>query len=187
MRLAILGSTRGTALPALLSTLQAETSASIALVVSNKPDALILEKANALHLPTQSLDPKGLTREAYDARVVEVLKAHRIEGVVLLGYMRLVSAVFIHAFPHRIMNVHPSLLPAHAGLMDLAVHQAVLDAGDRESGCTVHEVIEAVDAGPVLVQKRCPVFANDTRDTLKARVQALEVPALVEAIQGWLN
>lgn len=187
MRLAVLGSTRGTALPALCSALHADTSARLVFVLSNKPDALILQKAKALDVPAACLNPAGLTREAYDALVVERLKAEGVEGVVLLGYMRLVSAGFLRAFPHRVMNVHPSLLPAHAGLMDLAVHQAVLDAGDAVTGCTVHEVIEAVDAGPILVQKRCVVMPNDTPDTLKARVQALEVPALVEAIRGWVT
>lgn len=186
MRLAVLGSTRGTALPPLLSALRADGCADIALVFSNKPQALILEKAKALQLPVESLDPTGLMRDAYDALVVQCLNAHAIEGVVLLGYMRLVSSVFLGAFPGRVMNVHPSLLPAYAGLMDLAVHQAVLAAGETVTGCTVHEVIEAVDAGPVLVQKRCAVMPTDTPESLKARVQALEVPALVEAIRGWV-
>lgn len=184
MRLAVLGSTRGTHLPALVAGLQGAT---IALVVSNKPDALILEKAKALSISGLFLDPAGESREAYDSQISSVLKKAGIEGIILLGYMRILSDAFVKRWAGRIMNVHPSLLPRHAGLMDLAVHEAVLLAGESETGCTVHEVITEVDAGRVLVQKKCRVHTQDTPTSLKARVQALEVPALLEAIRAWVG
>ena len=97
--------------------------------------------------------------------------------------MRILSPYFIGRWPHQIINVHPSLLPDFAGGMDRHVHQAVLDSGVKESGCTVHFVTEVVDSGPIIVQKKCPVFMNDTVDTLRERVQSLEGDVLIEAIQ----
>lgn len=184
IRLGVLGSTRGTNLTPLVQAIESEQlKARIELVISNKADALILDRAAQSGLPNQCIPSMGLTREAYDAAVSAALHRQQVEWVVLIGYMRILSADFIHAWRHRIINVHPSLLPAFAGLMDLAVHQAVLDAGVPETGCTVHYVTEEVDAGPVILQKRCPVLPGDTPDRLKARVQALEGDALIAAIQ----
>merc|ERR1712032_280207 len=97
--------------------------------------------------------------------------------------MRILSPVFVSKWKGRAVNVHPSLLPKHARLMDLKVHESVLAAGDDESGCTVHLVDEVVDAGAVVVQPRCPVSSDDTAESLKKKVQALEAPALVTAVQ----
>jgi len=103
----------------------------------------------------------------------------------MIGYMRIVSAAFVEAWRGRLLNVHPSLLPAFGGMMDTRVHEAVLAAGVAETGCTIHQVTEDVDAGPIVLQKRCPVLPGDTADTLKARVQALEQAAFIEVLKGW--
>lgn len=184
MRLGILGSTRGSNLKALVDAIAVgKLKADIALVISNREEALILQNARLWGLKTQLLPSKGLSREDYDLRLSQALEAAGVDWVVLIGYMRILSKQFIEQWRHRVINVHPSLLPAHAGLMDLRVHEAVLQAKEAISGCTVHQVTEVVDAGPILVQKHCPVLATDTAETLKARVQTLEGEALVEAIQ----
>ncbi len=188
IRLGILGSTRGTNLTALTDAIQQRRlDAAIEVVISNKQDALILDRAQQYGIKAQYLDPAGLSREAYDEKVSEVLNASAVELIVLIGYMRLLSSSFVNRWSNRVINVHPSLLPAHAGLMDLAVHRAVIDAGEQESGCTVHYVTEQVDAGPILLQKRCAVLPSDTPELLKARVQVLEGLALVESIELLVN
>lgn len=184
IRLGILGSTRGTNLTAIINAIADKTlNAVISVVISNKETACILEKGKAANISTFFVDSKGLSRDEYDAALSEILQNNQVDYVILIGYMRILSANFVNAWPSRIINIHPSLLPRHAGKMDLAVHQSVLDAGEQETGCTVHYVVEEVDAGPVLLQKKCIVLPDDTAQTLKERVQALEGSALVEAIQ----
>ncbi len=183
MRLAVLGSTRGTNLSTLAEAIQRrELDAEIQVVISNKPDALILERARSLNLPAQFMDSSELSREDFDARIGAVLRERKIDLVVLIGYMRILSKTFVRDWHDKIINVHPSLLPAFAGKMDSDVHEAVIAAGMKETGCTVHYVSEEVDAGPILLQKTCAVFKGDTPQTLKQRVQALEGEALVQAI-----
>jgi phosphoribosylglycinamide formyltransferase 1 len=183
IRLGILGSTRGTHLNAIVLAIQQKRlNASIEIVISNKADALILERAAALNLKALWLDSSGLTRDAYDEQLSLILKKHAVDLIVLIGYMRILSADFVSQWQNKIINVHPSLLPAHAGLMDLDVHRSVLAAKDKLSGCTVHVVTSDLDAGPILIQKTCAVLPSDTAETLKQRVQALEGEALVEAI-----
>ncbi len=183
IKLGILGSTRGTNLVAIVDAItQKKLSAQIEIVVSNREDAFILERARQYHLRKQFVDAKGLSREGYDEKVSTLLKQYDIDLIVLIGYMRILSKTFVNTWKNKIINVHPSLLPAHAGKMDLAVHEAVLQAKEKETGCTVHYVSEEVDAGPIILQKRCAVLAGDTPEALKARVQALEGEALVEAI-----
>lgn len=182
-RIAVLGSTRGTNLQPIHAAIrQGRLDASLEVVLSNQPDTGILERARELGLRAQFIDSSGLKREAYDARVSAALQDLNIDLIVLIGYMRILSAEFVAAWRHKIINVHPSLLPAFAGLMDMAVHEAVLAAGVPETGCTVHYVTEEVDAGPVVLQKTCPVLAGDTALSLKQRVQGLEGEALVAAI-----
>ncbi len=184
IHIAVLGSTRGTNLNALVDAIkQQHLSASIELVLSNKADALILEKATRFGIKSMFVDPQGLSRSDFDNYLSEILHQHQIELIVLIGYMRILSAEFVCNWKNKIINIHPSLLPAYAGLMNLDVHQAVLDAAEIETGCTVHFVTEQVDAGPIILQKKCPVLADDTPELLKARVQELEGAALVEAIQ----
>ena len=183
LRLGILGSTRGSILQHLVHViLQKQLEACIELVVSNKVDALILEGARQQGLKTHYLDPANLSREAYDQKLSTLFQTEQVERIVLMGYMRILSKEFVTQWPSKIINVHPSLLPDFAGKMDLSVHRAVLESGAKETGCTVHYVTEQVDSGPILLQKRCPVFPEDTAESLKARVQQLEGEALVEAL-----
>lgn len=188
VKIAVLGSTRGSNLFPFQQKLQERSiPASITVVLSNKSDAPILTKAQELGLPAMALASNGLARQEYDAILAANLKRLEIDVVVLMGFMRILSPEMIEPWASRIINVHPSLLPLFPGLMDKAVHQAVLDANRLESGCTVHEVSAEVDQGPILVQKKCPVYRDDTVDSLKVRVQALEADALVDAIAAMIG
>lgn len=182
-RLGILGSTRGTDMLALIAAIEEKRlSATIAVVLSNKKDAVILQRARAHGLCAEWVDPQHETRVDFDKKMSAKLHAHQVDRVVLIGYMRILSPEFVNEWRNKIINVHPSLLPAFAGGMNNDVHQAVLDSGVKETGCTVHLVTEEVDAGPILLQKKCVVEAGDTVDSLRSRVQRLEGEALVEVL-----
>jgi len=192
VRLAVLGSTRGSDMQAIIHAIsRRELKAEIRLVLSNKADAYILERAKSHGIEARFIDPRGgpegklKKREEYDSEVIAALET--IEGgvdlILLIGYMRIISPLFVNTFRGRIYNVHPSLLPDFAGGMDLDVHRAVIESGADFTGCTVHVVTEEVDAGPILVQKRCHIDTSESPDTLKAKVQRLEGEALIEAIQ----
>lgn len=188
VRLGVLGSTRGSSLQAVIDAIAAGSlNAVVSVIVSDKAEAGILQRATSHGIAARhisAVDGKTKkTRKAYDAEVTAELLLHGVELVLMVGYMRIVSAEFTEAWRERCLNVHPSLLPEFAGGMDLKVHEAVLAAGRTESGCSVHVVTEAVDGGPVVVQRRCPVLTEDTPETLKQRVQALEGPAFIEAIR----
>ena len=186
LKIGVLGSTRGTALQGILDAIAASAlDVCVTLVVSDKAKALILERAATHGVPTRFLDPAGLSRDEYDKKVSEVFHAAGAELILMIGYMRIVSVGFVHEWKGRLLNVHPSLLPAFGGLMNQKVHEAVLAAGVRETGCTIHQVTEEVDGGPIVLQKRCPVLPGDTPEVLKDRVQALEQFAFVEVLQGW--
>lgn len=184
IRLGILGSTRGSSmLPIIKAIAEQRLAAQISVVASNKPDSIILQHAKRHGIPAAFVDPTHLTREEYDLKMTALLHQYQVDVVVLIGYMRILSDGFVHAWKNKILNVHPSLLPAFAGGMDLAVHRAVLESGALETGCTVHIVTEEVDTGPIVIQRTCPVLTNDTPETLKMRVQVLEGEALVDAIK----
>lgn len=184
MNIAILGSTRGSNMLAVAQALEEKRlNVRIALVVSNKKNAMILERAVSLGFKAMYLPVNGLTRAAYDEKLSAILEDHAIDLIVLIGYMRILSADFVKHWQQRIINTHPSLLPAYAGKMDLAVHEAVLADHQAISGCSIHYVTEALDAGPIILQKKCEVFKDDTAERLKQRVQALEAEALIETIQ----
>jgi phosphoribosylamine--glycine ligase/phosphoribosylglycinamide formyltransferase/phosphoribosylformylglycinamidine cyclo-ligase/phosphoribosylamine--glycine ligase/phosphoribosylformylglycinamidine cyclo-ligase len=166
LRIGVLGSTRGTALvPVIEACAKAGIHAEIVAVVSNKSSAPILDKGRALGatVMTKFISSKGLSREQYDAECTAALLGAGVEFVLLVGYMRILSKPFTDFWKGRCINVHPSLLPKHAGGMDLAVHQAVIDAKESESGCTIHQVTESVDGGPIVVQKRVQVEAGILR------------------------
>jgi phosphoribosylglycinamide formyltransferase-1 len=186
LKVGVLGSTRGTALQGIVDAIAAGTlDAELVLVASDRRNAAILERADSHGVRTLFLDPAGLNREAYDGQVSAALHQAGAELVLLIGYMRIVSASFVEEWKGRLLNVHPSLLPAFAGLMNQKVHEAVLSAGVSETGCTIHQVTEEVDGGPIVLQRRCSVLPGDTPESLKNRVQALEQIAFVEVLQEW--
>lgn len=188
IKLAILGSTRGTSLQPIIDAIaQGKLDASIEVVISNKSDAYILERVKNHNIPALFIESKGKTREQFDAEVMKILDEKKIDLVLLIGYMRFLSKPFVEKWWNKIMNVHPSLLPAFAGGMDLNVHQAVLDAGVKETGCTIHFVDEGADTGEIIIQKKCSVDPGETAETLKTKVQKLEGEAFIEAIRFYIS
>lgn len=180
-RLGILLSGRGSNFEAIANNIAAgRLEAEIAAVISNREEARGLEIARERGLPAVCIPSKGALREDYDRRVVEELRAQNIELVCLAGFMRLLSAEFCRAFPMRILNIHPSLLPAFPGL---DAQKQALDHGVKISGCTVHFVNEQLDAGPIILQAAVPVLDDDTEASLAARILKEEHRIYSEAIR----
>ena len=178
---AILLSGRGSNFLALSDAIEAgEIPARIALVVSNKPDAPGLEHARERKYEAICIPSAGIEREAYDRQVVEELKARQVDVICLAGFMRLLSPWFVQQYPQRILNIHPSLLPAFPGLHS---QQQALDWGARVSGCTVHFVDEKLDHGAIIVQRSVPVQDAATEDTLSARILEQEHQIYPEALK----
>ncbi|MBY7733987.1 phosphoribosylglycinamide formyltransferase [Francisella philomiragia] len=186
LKIVVLGSTRGTNMQAIVDAIaNKQIDAEISLVISNKPDSYILQRAKDRNIANKSIPSKGLSRDVYDKLLVEEIQKYNPNLILLIGFMRILSPVFIKAFEGKILNIHPSLLPKHAGLMDLSVHQSVIDARDSISGCTIHQVSEEVDGGDIVLQLKCDVTKDDTAESLKEKVQALESAAWIEVIKNW--
>ena len=184
IRLGVLGSTNGTDLQAILDAVSAgKLDADVAVVISNRTGAYILERAEINNVSAFFISHKGKKREEFDGEITAVLKEHSVDLVLLIGFMRILSPEFCRVWQDRILNVHPSLLPKYTGGMDINVHEEVLKNKDTETGCTIHFVNEVVDAGPILIQKKCNVDPDDTADSLKTKVQTLEGEAFIEAIK----
>jgi len=180
-RIGILISGRGSNMEAIADNIAAGTvDASIAVVISNRPEAQGLETARLRGLNAVCIPSKGLDREIYDRMLVDELRRHGVELVCLAGFMRLLSAWFIRQFPNRILNIHPSLLPAFPGL---DAQRQALEHGVRITGCTVHFVDEELDAGPIVIQAAAPVLDEDTVTTLSARILVEEHRIYSEAIR----
>ena len=154
-------------------------NARIALVISNRSDAAGIETARRLGLTTLVIPSRGKPREEHDREVVSALQQHQVDLVCLAGYMRLLSPCFVRQFPRRILNIHPSLLPAFPGL---EAQEQAFAYGVKVSGCTVHFVDEELDHGPVIVQKAVPVLEGDDEHTLATRILEQEHIAYTEAI-----
>jgi len=183
IKLAVLGSTNGTDLRAIMAAIsKGELDAEVSVVISNRKSAYILERARNYDVPAIFISHKEKAREEFDAEMTIVLNKRGVDLVLLIGFMRILSSEFCRVWQNKLLNVHPSLLPKYAGGMDTDIHEEVLKNGDTETGCTIHFVTEEVDGGPILIQKKCPVYDNDNVDTLKVKVQALEGRAFVEAI-----
>jgi phosphoribosylglycinamide formyltransferase-1 len=184
-KLGILLSGRGSNFEAIADAIQSgRLPAEIALVVSNRADAPGLDSARRRGLTTRLIPSKGRVREEHDAEVVAALKEARVDFVCLAGYMRLLSPEFVRAFPNRILNIHPSLLPAFPGL---AAQKQAIDHGVKVSGCTVHFVDEHLDHGPIILQKTVPVLDADDEHTLAARILEQEHIAYTEALRLLLS
>ena len=181
LRVAVLASGRGSNLQALIDARDAgRLLITLVGVFSDRADAMALERARLVEIPASSLDPASFaSRRDFDAAFFERIDAVQPGLIVCAGYMRLISAAAVRRRAGRMINIHPSLLPRHPGL---DTHACALAAGDAEHGASVHFVIPALDAGPVLAQVRMPVHANDTAATLAQRVLAREHALLVESV-----
>lgn len=186
VRLGVLLSGRGSNLQAVIDAIEAGTlSATIAVVISNKRDAAGLERARKHGVPDVFLDPKPFagqpdSREIYDRALLDLLRKHEVELVLLAGYMKIVTPVLVKAYEHRMMNIHPSLLPSFPGL---EVQKKAIDHGCKIAGCTVHFVTEGVDEGPIIIQAAVPIHETDTPETLAARILEQEHRIYPRAVQ----
>ena len=184
-RIGILLSGRGSNFEAIARQIDGgKLSAEIAVVVSNVESAPGLQRARERGLNVFCASSKGLSREAFDRRVIHVLEETRVDLVCLAGFMRLLSPSFIHAFRNRILNIHPSLLPAFPGL---DAQRQALEYGVKVSGCTVHFVDEGLDSGPIVLQAVVPVLDGDTEESLSTRILEQEHQIYPKAIQYVLD
>ena len=188
IRLGVLGSTNGTDLQAILDAIELkQLKSKLATVISNKKKAFILKRAEKYRIPSYYISHKNIDRETFDRKVTEILIEHKVDLVLLIGFMRILSKSFCQEWKGKILNVHPSLLPKYAGGMDTNVHEEVLKNKDDETGCTIHFVTDEVDGGPIFIQKKCSVDPKDTIKSLKTKVQKLEGEAFLEAIPLFEN
>lgn len=180
--LGVLISGNGSNLQAIIDAIEEkQLDAVIRVVVSNREEAFGLVRARKHNIPTEVLDHRKFSsREAYDQALIDILKARQVELVILAGFMRLLSPVFVSSYSNRIMNIHPALLPAFPGLH---VQSKALEHGARFSGCTVHFVNEGCDEGPIIIQAVVPVFPDDTEESLSARILKEEHRIYPRAIQ----
>jgi len=180
-RIGVLISGRGSNFEALAASVDAGRipNAEIAIVLSNREDAPGLERARARGIPARGIASKGLEREAFDRQILAALQEKKVDLVCLAGYLRLLSPYFVRAFPNRILNIHPSLLPAFPGLES---QRQALEHGVKFAGATVHFVDEQLDAGPIIVQAVVPIENADTIETLSARILREEHRIYTEAV-----
>ena len=183
--IAVFASGRGTNFEALVRAQQNNGFAGeIRLLVVNVPDAPVLHRADALKVPSVVVSHRDFRKRAdFEAAVVKELATRDIGLICLAGFNRILSPFFIKRYEHRVINIHPSLLPAFAGLQGLQVHEAVIAAGVKVSGCTVHFVTDDIDAGPIIVQRAIPVREDDTAESLAIRVLVEEHQAYPEAVR----
>ncbi|MCL2760348.1 MAG: phosphoribosylglycinamide formyltransferase [Desulfuromonadales bacterium] len=182
INLGVLISGNGTNLQAIIDASEAGSlDAVVKCVISNKVSAFGLERARKHGIEAIHLDHKQFeNREAYDAKVVEILKERNIDLVILAGFMRIVTPVLLEAFKNRVMNIHPALLPAFPGL---DAQKQALEYGAKVAGCTIHFVDAGTDTGPIILQKTVPILENDTEETLSERIHKEEHKSYPEAIQ----
>jgi phosphoribosylglycinamide formyltransferase-1 len=184
LAIGVLGSGRGSNCQSLIDAIAAGTlNARIACVIADVPDAYILERARQHGIPAIYADPAPFKTKLdgdAEAKVIDILRAHGVQAVALAGFMRIVKKGLLEAFPNRVLNIHPALLPAFPGT---AAWKQALDYGAKVTGCTVHVVDSGTDTGPIIVQKSVPILENDTPETLHARIQEQEHVAYPEALR----
>ncbi len=186
LRLGVLASGRGSNLQAVIDAIESGiVHARVAVVISNKKDAQALERARTHGVTDVFLDPTPYAgmidkRGAYDRAVLDILRKHEVDLVLLAGYMKIVTPVLIDAYRNRMMNIHPSLLPSFAGL---EAQKQALEWGTKVAGCTVHFVTEGVDEGPIILQATVPVLEGDSPETLAARILVQEHAIYPRAVQ----
>ena len=187
IRVAILGSTNGTSSQLLINRIKSNTlpGVELSLIISNRKHAGILKRAKQYNIKYIYLSGKGKEREEYDREIDKLLLEHRVDLVLLIGYMKFMSSWFVNKWINKVMNIHPSLLPSFSGKMDLDIHEEVLKRGCKVSGATLMFIDEGADTGPIISQRITYVEPVDTPKTLKDKVQNLEKEMLVEAVEWW--
>lgn len=186
LNIAVLGSTNGTDLQYIIDKLESGDliNISVSFVLSNKEESGILKRSQKHNLKTIYLNPKDFeNRRKYDEGITKQLKMHEVEVILLIGYMRLMSSEFVDEWKNKVVNIHPSLLPAFAGGMNKSVHRAVLERGCKVTGASLIFIDHGADTGPIIMQRTCVVSDEDNVDTLKQKVQKLEGEMLVDFLQ----
>ncbi|HIH94406.1 TPA: phosphoribosylglycinamide formyltransferase [Methanosarcina acetivorans] len=182
VKIAVLVSGRGSNLQAIIDSIEKGyiKNAAVSVVISNKADAYALERAEKHGISAVFLDPEGRDRAGYDREILKILKQYDTDLLLLAGYFRLLGSEIIEAYRHRILNIHPSLLPAFKGLH---AQKQAFEYGVKVAGCTVHFVDEGLDSGPIIIQKCVPVLPEDTEETLTARILEQEHIIYPEAVR----
>ena len=188
-RIVVLASTRGTDLQAIIDEMKAGKMPGIELsvVISNTKDCFALQRAKEQGFETHFVSRKDKTREEFDKEMAHIIKEKQADLIVLVGYMRILSSWFVREFKNKIINIHPAIdmkKYGGAGFFGGNVHEAVLKAGEKETGCTIHYVTEDVDTGPIIAQAKVKITPDDTVDTLKDKVQAEEKKLYPEVIRN---
>lgn len=186
LNIAVLGSTKGTSIDKTFKEIiNGNLDVKVQVVISNKQDAYILERAKKYGFKAVCVQSKGKKSSEFHIELLAELQQYPLDLIVLVGYMKILDLSFVNFYHNKIINIHPSLLPKYAGGMDADVHRRVIEAGEIESGCTVHLVDENLDTGKILLQKSCTLVSSETPETLKHKIQQLESNALLEVIGGW--
>ncbi len=184
IKLGILASTRGTDMQALIDAINSrELDAQISIVISDKENAYALERAKKYGLKSLFLDPKGKSREEYDKEVSKALDDHSAELILLIGYMKLMSRWFVEKYKNKVMNIHPSLLPAFAGQINLDVYDEVFRRGCKITGASLFFIDTGADTGPIILQKAVDIDEGDTIQTLRDKVQKAEQEIILKGIK----
>jgi len=185
-KIAVLASTNGTDLQAIIDEINSGLlNVELSLVLSNK-DCFAIERAKEQGFDTVIIDAKEKSREEFDSLLINELEKYDVDLIVLVGYMRLFSPLFVQKYDRKIINIHPSLLPKYPG-MEMDVYKAVLDAGEKETGMTIHFVDEGMDTGEIILQKSVEIEEGDTVDSLKVKVQNLEKKWYPEVIRMFID
>lgn len=186
-QIAIFASGSGTNAQAIIEHFEANNSARVALVLSNKPDAYVLSRAKKHDIKTYVFTIKTLRENP--EQIIEVLERHKIDLIVLAGFMALIPELMVEKYPHRIVNIHPALLPAYGGkgMYGDAVHQAVIQGGESQSGITIHYVDQHYDSGGIIFQTTTPVLTHDTPQTLAHKIHQLEYKYYAQVIEQLCN
>ena len=184
--LGVVASGRGSNLQSIIDAIKTgQITAKIGVVITDKPEAKALDRAREVGIPAVCVDRKKCaSKDEFEQALVAALNKYQVDLVILAGFMRILSPFFVHSFKDKIMNIHPSLLPAFAGAH---AHRDVLAYGAKVSGCTIHFVDEGMDSGPIILQESVPVLDDDTEDTLAARVLKIEHVLYPRAIALYLD
>ncbi|MBR9690879.1 phosphoribosylglycinamide formyltransferase [Candidatus Woesearchaeota archaeon] len=184
IKLGVLASTNATDMQGIIEAINnKELDSKIVCLISNKEDCGAMQRAKDNNIEAIFIDGKGKEREEFDKEVYAELEKRNVDLILLIGYMRYLSPWFVQKTLNKVMNIHPSLLPAFAGGMDKGVHESILDWGCKVTGCTLHFIDEGADTGPIIIQKAIPIEEDETVDSLKTKIQKLEVEAFLEAIK----
>ena len=183
LRLGILASTNATDMQSIIDAINSKKlKAEISVVISNKKDAFALERARKHNIKAVFIDFMNKQIKDYNQEIAKELDKNKVDLVLLIGYMKILSSWFVKKYKNKIINIHPSLLPAFAGGMDKSVHQAVLERGCKVTGCTLHFVDESIDNGPIIMQKSVSIDENETVNSLKEKVQKAEQKIILKAV-----